>query len=803
MKYSLANNEPLEINSTLFVKGLGNYTGTNSQTAQSIQTVLSNIQSKTDATISDLNNKVNQDTYAMDKEDLEMRVNSAESLAQGAQQALAFDNYSALIQYLNPGMIANSGNVLKVGQNLYIKQLNIPDLWISAFRAPDELTNYTYTTDDAFIEYINNGGWVGCYQLSRLETTKVDLTNYATKSEVTAVDTKITDIPVEKGTGANSVIQKGGGNIASNVYAFAEGVQSKATGFSSHAEGYYTTASGERSHAEGNTTQTLNQGEHAEGNYNISIQSKTIHTVGIGTADNTRKNAHEIHLDGSHYIVGIGGYTGNNSQTAGVKTVQTVISEKLDKMINISWNELESRRNNTDLIPGAQYRITDYTCTTTQENTQSAGHVFDIIVTADSENTLNENARAIQHSENDNNDYFWKSDLAAWELKYCLDNDKSRFYWADESGNGRGVIYYMKDEFGNECPYDFKNIQFARWQLSNPVGYRNDFDYNNWEDIWIRESTKFDSLKTGFYGLSSADNVFYYGYNENDDIYEYKVVYTISGSSTYCYTFGKDTDYSINGGNYGNIIKEYKSNNKIQLNNIVFLGNNCYNNTFGNNCSSNTFSNYYYYNTFGNYCSSNTFGNNCSYNTFGNDCSSISFGNYCYSNSFSNACPSISFGNSCGSNSFGNNCSNNSFGNYCSFNTFGNNCSFNSFGDNYATNTFGNNCYSISFGNDYSNNSFGNSCQYIKFVSDSDDSAFTNYYRNNHFGDGCEFILFKASETASPNNQVKNYNLSQGLQGTSSAYLTINGVRNRSFETKVAKNSAGTLKIYCEADLIL
>ena len=74
---------------------------------------------------------------------------------------------------------------------------------------------------------------------------------------------------------------------------------------------------------------------------------------------------------------------------------------------------------------------------------------------------------------------------------------------------------------------------------------------------------------------------------------------------------------------------------------------------------------------------------------------------------------------------------------------------------------------------------------------------------NNHFGDGCEYILFKASETASSNNQVQNYNLSQGLKGTESAYLTINGVRNRSFETKVAKNSAGTLKIYCEADLIL
>jgi hypothetical protein len=46
---------------------------------------------------------------------------------------------------------------------------------------------------------------------------------------------------------------------------------------------------------------------------------------------------------------------------------------------------------------------------------------------------------------------------SAWELKYCLDNDTTRFAWADEE-NGKGVIYYMKDEKNNECPYDFKNI---------------------------------------------------------------------------------------------------------------------------------------------------------------------------------------------------------------------------------------------------------------------------------------------------------------------------------------------------------
>jgi hypothetical protein len=74
--------------------------------------------------------------------------------------------------------------------------------------------------------------------------------------------------------------------------------------------------------------------------------------------------------------------------------------------------------------------------------------------------------------------------LEAWELKYCLDNDRQRFTWADL--NGKGVIYYMKDEFGNECPYDFKNILFKRWRASDSVREREGLDgkymvadYNN------------------------------------------------------------------------------------------------------------------------------------------------------------------------------------------------------------------------------------------------------------------------------------------------------------------------------------
>ena len=98
-------------------------------------------------------------------------------------------------------------------------------------------------------------------------------------------------------------------------------------------------------------------------------------------------------------------------------------------------------------------------------------------------------------------------------------------------------------------------------------------------------------------------------------------------------------------------------------------------------------------------------------------------------------------------------------------------------------------------------NSFGNGCVQIKFASDKYATTKYAYYQNNHFGDGCKYIILKGAETASAESQVNNYNFAQGLQGTSNAYLSIDGKRNRVYETKVAKNSSGTVKIYCEADL--
>ena len=95
-------------------------------------------------------------------------------------------------------------------------------------------------------------------------------------------------------------------------------------GMATHAEGNGTWAKGVASHAEGVATRTNNEAEHAEGKYNVS-NINTIHSVGVGTKEKDRKNAHEITNDGKHYILGIGGYDG--TKLDGATDVATVIND--------------------------------------------------------------------------------------------------------------------------------------------------------------------------------------------------------------------------------------------------------------------------------------------------------------------------------------------------------------------------------------------------------------------------------------------------------------------------------------------
>ncbi len=409
------------------------------------------------------------------------------------------------------------------------------------------------------------------------------------------------------------------------THSHVEGVDTRTLGDYSHAEGNGTTALGDHSHAEGRYTRTSNEYEHAQGSYNMSHSydtsfgnsGNTLNSIGVGVSDASRSNAIEVMQNGDVYVKGVGSYDGSNYVNA--STLQEVVNSggggSTDSMISITYAELKNLRDTSALIPGMQYRITDYECTTTQTDTSVAGNVFDIIVTADSSTELNENARAAHHT---GDTYFQICDLDAWELKYCLDNDTDRFAWADAT-NGKGIVYYMKDEWSNECPYDFKNILFT----DNGDNY---YTFDVLDDSVHCDFSVAQALTFCCYGNIIEEN--------NNDT---------SGVALYKLTLGR------------NIFKN-TSLSSICCSNT--LKNGCYNNTFGNGCRNNTF---------GNYCRRNSFGNGCNDNTFGNECYMISFGNYCSYNAFGNGGQLCSFGNGCHNNTFGNGCYINSFGNNCQY----------------------------------------------------------------------------------------------------------------------------------------
>lgn len=134
-----------------------------------------------------------------------------------------------------------------------------------------------------------------------------------------------------------------------------------------------------------------------------------------------------------------------------------------DQAKSVTYAELVNLRNNNLLVPGMFYRITDYNCSINETTSvggvagyHSAHHPFDIVLLALSENKLAERGWATHH---EGDTYFADCNLAAWQVWYCLDNDTSRFTWADNT-SGKGVIYRLIDEWDNDCCYDFKNIVF-------------------------------------------------------------------------------------------------------------------------------------------------------------------------------------------------------------------------------------------------------------------------------------------------------------------------------------------------------
>lgn len=432
----------------------------------------------------------------------------------------------------------------------------------------------------------------------------------------------------------------------------------------------------------------------------------------------------------------------------GTLAIEEDIPTVLPMMIPLTWDELVELRENGELEPGMQYRIMDYVATTNGNNSsQSANHPFDIIVVADDAHTLNEVARAALPSDGD--EYFINSNVTAWKVWYCIDNDPNRFAWADEE-NGKGVVYKLIDEFGNEAPYDFKGLRFKAFGDSDEV-WRYTFDSGDthlseiwnfvnldnanevyeWQGVnqegeytWTynngaRTITYVPGLRVGTWyldGISSgrmtsdetelyAGNIMFANAKGTLSVKRVEVWGRVAAEPT---TVGP-VDLSLRGtenGVYGNVINPYFVNGARSLNRIVFKGKNCYGNHFGVGCRDNTFGDVLTESEQGT-CKDNVFeGSNweitgkqkCSFNHFGHECQGVTFGYNCNLNVFGNHTQCLRFGNACKNNTIGPDCNSITLGYLCSNNKFGNGCSAIAGGNYIAFCTFGNGLLNVVFG---------------------------------------------------------------------------------------------------------
>lgn len=392
----------------------------------------------------------------------------------------------------------------------------------------------------------------------------------------------------------------------------------------------------------------------------------------------------------------------------------------------VEYGTLVSLRDRGSLRPGSLYRITDYeTAVANDPEARSAGHLFDIVVRALAPDTLSEEAAAVR-SARDTAGYFAAARPEAWKVRYCLDNDTARFQWADPA-NGRGVIYRLVDEWGNDCPYDFKNVQFRRYRV------RDDSADGVLSDL----ANTYSGLNAEMEGLTA-------------DTADYVWAYTFSLGDRK--RVGSDASLSTAGHCANNVIRSATAGRAFRLNNVVLYdetgteatrtdgniicgecvgitmsghgnvlmhschgivtGAGSHGNTIGPGCHSLSAGKEFAINTIGAENASSLFGSGCRANTLGEMCSGNKFGKGCSGNTFAADCRGNVLERSCATNSFGTSCFNNTFASGCSNNTVGIRCYENTFGDNSTENRLGHHSHNNELGSMSMQNIFGEFCAF-------------------------------------------------------------------------------------------
>lgn len=225
------------------------------------------------------------------------KADSAYALAEGRAKAVSFDTLAAMTTALK----AAAKTDYKVGDNIYIKAADTPDYWVSAILD-------------------TNTGTYGYFELSNLETEKVDLTPYQTKTDSSLTTTAKTIVGAigEVKTTADSALSKANSN-ATNISNIISGttVVAKATAATTATNATTATSANKWSTAR-TIGVTVNSGTKSDG-------STAISATGTQSVDGSANKTISVTLGDSGVTAGV--YSAIQVNSKGIATAGGQIIE--------------------------------------------------------------------------------------------------------------------------------------------------------------------------------------------------------------------------------------------------------------------------------------------------------------------------------------------------------------------------------------------------------------------------------------------------------------------------------------------
>lgn len=250
--------------------------------------------------------------------------------------------------------------------------------------------------------------------------------------------------------------------------------------------------------------------------------------------------------------------------------IQAILDQSRPLAVEVTTAQLINLSSTGHIEPGQLYRVTDYTLyVDSQDGRYSSGeHQFDILLLGATPTTFFSRAGAAQHA---GSSYFNATGPSRWQLEVGI-------------SQGRLVVLWMRDENGNEAPYDFKNLMFRRVRVTAAAAPYDKI--KGLSDIGIYMGIKNPSGASVNHYPQGLGSKAAFTFDDNDTMYYYTFsqIYGTQGSYTI-----EDISYDGNRCSHNVIARNDSANTP---NNIVFIlgGSGAFhNNTFEAGCSSMTF----------------------------------------------------------------------------------------------------------------------------------------------------------------------------------------------------------------------